>query len=95
MSQKRAVFVYELPEPSRVRIRITHKARRALVYRTLMDWQELQAGTFSVEWDGLDSSGNPTNPRNTSVIMETEPLLSKIADPSQIQTPSGTSSCAA
>ena len=89
MSQKRAAFVYELPEPSRVRIRITHKTRRALVYRTLKDWEEMQAGTFTVEWDGLDSSGNSINPRNTSVIMETEPLLSKIADPSQIQTPSG------
>ena len=89
MSQKRANFVYELPEPSRVRIRITHKTRRALIYRTLMDWQDTPAGTFTVEWDGLDSSGNPINPRNTSVIMETEPSADKITDPSQIQTPSG------
>lgn len=45
---------FVLPEPSRVRLRIGLRELPHL--RTIYDWQPMEAGLHTVEWDGLDAA---------------------------------------
>lgn len=53
--KKTGVISYELSVPARVRIRIG--ISDGPLYRTIIDWEEKEAGKHTQDWDGLDSSG--------------------------------------
>jgi flagellar hook assembly protein FlgD len=44
-----------LPEPARVRLRMS--IQRFPVLRTYYNWEPLEAGRHTIEWDGLDTTG--------------------------------------
>jgi hypothetical protein len=54
--KKTGAISYELTVPAWVRVRFG--IADGPLYRTIVDWQERNAGKHKEDWDGMDSSGN-------------------------------------
>lgn len=65
---------YHLSQPAIVRVYIRPKARRFLVVRNLVDWDEQEAGEHTIIWDGKDTRGNILDPSHYYATVQAQPL---------------------
>jgi len=72
-SPARCPIAYTLSAPARVRVRVVDSRTPGIMYRTLVDWQEREAGSHTEYWDGQDGRGTPIAARSVSVIVQCEP----------------------
>lgn len=65
---------YTLNRPALVRVRIKRVGDPHLLLRTLVSWEEREAGSHTEEWDGIDASGNVLNSDDYSIAVDIQPL---------------------
>lgn len=53
-----ATISYKLTRDGDIRIRVTRRHQKDFVLRTLLDWTHQEFGSYEVQWDGRDASGN-------------------------------------
>lgn len=73
---------FTLTDPAIVRVFVRPRERRFIIIKTLLDFDELEAGTHELEWDGLDSKGNLLDPRMYRITIQAQPLRGSIDEES-------------
>lgn len=71
---------YTLTEPGIVRVFLRPKERRFIVLKTFIDFEEQEAGTYEVEWDGRDSKGNVLDPSMYKITIQAQPQRGSVED---------------
>lgn len=72
------IINFTLAEPGIVRVFARPKERRFIVLKTLIDFQEKDAGTHEVRWDGYDNKGNVLDPSMYRITIQVQPLRDSV-----------------
>jgi CopG family nickel-responsive transcriptional regulator len=67
---KPAAISYSLNKAGCIRVRIVHRKQPTLVIRTVQDWTQQPFGSYKLQWDGRDSSGNIVNNKTLFVLFQ-------------------------
>ena len=80
---KPATISYKLTRDGDIRIRVTRRGQKDLVFRTLLDWSHQDFGAHEVQWDGRDASGNLVDNTKCFIEFQGDVLGHKKHDPSR------------